>query len=66
MIITFPSYTHLMCIDAEIFIFLLQTTSQPVSVKVDQAVLIGHFNVVLTRLQEKSISGCLKNVLNKS
>ena len=60
VIMAFPSYTQLLCINADFFfIFLLQSTSQAVSLKVDQAVSI-------LRLQEKVISSSFENVLDKS
>ena len=40
VIIVFSSYIQLLCINAENFIFLLQSTSQAVSLKEDQAVSI--------------------------
>ena len=40
VIVTFPSYTVFLCIDADTFWFPLQSTSQAVNLKVDQTVFI--------------------------
>ena len=59
MIVAFPSYTKLLCINEEIYIFLLQSTSQPVSLSEPKSV---HFKVALIRLHRESISGSFENV----